>query len=81
MYSYSSRVEPSDRWAIVAYIRALQVSQSPEAYGMDRFEVEALKKTHAPAAGTESHGGDSHAGESHAGESHIGEAHAEGAAH
>lgn len=28
MYSYASRVEPQDRWAIAAYIRALQLSQS-----------------------------------------------------
>lgn len=27
MYSYASRVPPQDRWAIVAYIRALQLSQ------------------------------------------------------
>jgi mono/diheme cytochrome c family protein len=27
MYSYASRVAPSDRWAIVAYIRALQLSR------------------------------------------------------
>jgi mono/diheme cytochrome c family protein len=27
MYSYASRVRPRDRWAIVAYIRALQASQ------------------------------------------------------
>lgn len=27
MYSYAARVSPRDRWAIVAYIRALQVSQ------------------------------------------------------
>ncbi len=27
MYSYASRVPPDDRWAIVAYIRALQLSQ------------------------------------------------------
>ena len=26
MYSYASRVEPEDRWAIAAYIRALQLS-------------------------------------------------------
>jgi mono/diheme cytochrome c family protein len=37
MYSYASRVEIEDRWAIVAYIRALQLSrhatiaQAPEA--------------------------------------------------
>ena len=27
MYAYANRVEPRDRWAIVAYIRALQLSQ------------------------------------------------------
>lgn len=27
MYSYATRVAPEDRWAIVAYIRALQASQ------------------------------------------------------
>lgn len=27
MYSYADRVRPSDRWAIIAYIRALQLSQ------------------------------------------------------
>jgi mono/diheme cytochrome c family protein len=27
MYSYSDRVDPHDRWAIVAYIRALQFSR------------------------------------------------------
>ena len=27
MYSYASRVRPGDRWAIAAYIRALQLSQ------------------------------------------------------
>lgn len=28
MYSYAARVSPRDRWAIVAYIRALQLSQN-----------------------------------------------------
>jgi mono/diheme cytochrome c family protein len=27
MYAYAARIEPRDRWAIVAYIRALQTSQ------------------------------------------------------
>jgi len=32
MYSYASRIEPEDRWAIVAYIRTLQFSQyAPKA--------------------------------------------------
>ena len=28
MYSYADRIQPKDRWAIVAYIRALQLSQN-----------------------------------------------------
>jgi mono/diheme cytochrome c family protein len=28
MYSYASRISPEDRWRIVAYVRALQLSQS-----------------------------------------------------
>lgn len=31
MSSYASQIPPADRWAIVAYIRALQVSQNPNA--------------------------------------------------
>ena len=31
MYSYASRVAPDDRWAIAAYIRALQLSQHATA--------------------------------------------------
>ena len=31
MYSYAQRVAPDDRWAIAAYIRALQASTVPEA--------------------------------------------------
>ena len=27
MYSYADRVTPADRWAVIAYIRALQMSQ------------------------------------------------------
>jgi mono/diheme cytochrome c family protein len=40
MYAYSDRVDPDDRWAIVAYIRALQfsrratVAEVPEAQGV-----------------------------------------------
>lgn len=30
MYNYANRVKPEDRWAIAAYIRALQLSRSPD---------------------------------------------------
>jgi hypothetical protein len=28
MYSYSERISPRDRWAIIAYVRALQLSRN-----------------------------------------------------
>lgn len=31
MYSFSDRVEPRDRWAIAAYVRALQLSRTSKA--------------------------------------------------
>ncbi len=47
MYSYASRVEPRDRWAIVAYIRALQLSQA--ATPADKAEADAKYPAPAPA--------------------------------
>jgi cytochrome c553 len=45
MYPYASRVSPEDRWAIVAYIRALQFSQhAPVASLPDDLQNE-LKET------------------------------------
>jgi hypothetical protein len=44
MYSYASRVPPEDRWAIVAYIRALQLSQHAslaDAPPAERSKLEA----------------------------------------
>jgi mono/diheme cytochrome c family protein len=46
MYSYSTRVEPEDRWAIAAYIRALQLSHHAEPSDVDpadRAKLEAVK--------------------------------------
>lgn len=52
MYSYASRVEPQDRWAVAAYIRALQLSQN--ASSADVSEAQAkFPATAAPAPGTE----------------------------
>jgi mono/diheme cytochrome c family protein len=34
MYPYATRVAPEDRWAITAYIRALQLSHNPPAGGL-----------------------------------------------
>ena len=35
MYSYAARIAPIDRWAIVAYIRALQLSQNADVASLD----------------------------------------------
>lgn len=43
MYSYAARVAPADRWAIVAWIRALQLSQSAEVLTLGEEERAALE--------------------------------------
>jgi hypothetical protein len=43
MYSYAGRVEPSDRWAISAYIRALQLSQSTRVGDLTSAERRQLE--------------------------------------
>jgi hypothetical protein len=43
MYSYASRVAPGDRWAIVAYIRALQKSQNARLGDLRNDEREQLE--------------------------------------
>jgi len=46
MYDYASRIRPRDRWAIVAYIRALQLSQDAR---LEDVPDEALSQLgHAP---------------------------------
>jgi mono/diheme cytochrome c family protein len=42
MYSFAERVQPADRWAIAAYIRALQRSQSASLAELSPAEREAL---------------------------------------
>lgn len=61
MYSYAARVEPRDRWAIVAYIRALQLSQN--ASDADKQEADSKYPMPAPQP-TEEHEAEP-AGESH----------------
>jgi mono/diheme cytochrome c family protein len=38
MYSYADRVAPADRWAIAAYIRALQLSQNTNVAALSEEE-------------------------------------------
>lgn len=47
MSSYASRIEVGDRWAIVAYLRALQFSQNAELDDVpadERSELSGLKR-------------------------------------
>jgi hypothetical protein len=43
MYSYGARVKPYDRWAIVAYIRALQYSQGAPVDSLSPEDLQALE--------------------------------------
>ena len=44
MYSYADRIAPQDRWAIVAYIRALQLSQHAPASLLSGDDREKLRE-------------------------------------
>jgi mono/diheme cytochrome c family protein len=48
MYSYASRIEPQDRWAIVAYIRVLQSSQHSSVNDLTAEEKVKLDEKIAP---------------------------------
>jgi mono/diheme cytochrome c family protein len=44
MYPYGGRIPPADRWAVVAYVRALQLSQNADVNSLtpeERAKVEA----------------------------------------
>lgn len=45
MYSYADRVEPGERWAIAAYLRALQLSRQMKAGELTPNEKEKLEKS------------------------------------
>jgi hypothetical protein len=42
MYSYNDRITPDDRWAIVAYIRVLQLSQNAPIEALNTSEVSQI---------------------------------------
>lgn len=48
MYSYASRIEPADRWAIVSYIRVLQMSQNMPVDRLSPDELTMVEKPEAP---------------------------------
>lgn len=44
MYSFADRVQPRDRWAIVAYLRALQLSQNAELADVPDAQRAAMER-------------------------------------
>ena len=57
MYSYASRVEPQDRWAIAAYIRALQLSENAKPGDVDQAAL-AKQQADEAAANAPKHEGE-----------------------
>ncbi|HWL28005.1 MAG TPA: cytochrome c [Burkholderiaceae bacterium] len=55
MTSYADRVPPADRWAIVAYVRALQLSQHARLDRLPHGEAERAQRALAATADREAH--------------------------
>jgi mono/diheme cytochrome c family protein len=51
MYSYSERIPPSDRWAIIAYVRALQLSRNAKAGDLSESLRQKLASSGDSSAG------------------------------
>ena len=47
MYSYAARIKPEDRWAIAAYIKALQLSQNAQISDVPADILSQLSSTEA----------------------------------
>ncbi len=43
MYDYADRIAPRDRWAIVAYVRALQLAQGADASSLPPEDLQRLE--------------------------------------
>ena len=44
MYPFGSRITPEDRWAIISYIRALQLSQNATTDQIESSDKTQLEK-------------------------------------
>jgi mono/diheme cytochrome c family protein len=51
MYSYSERIPPSDRWAIIAYVRALQLSRNAKSSDLPESLRQKLANSAEPSGG------------------------------
>jgi len=52
MYSYSERIPPSDRWAIIAYVRALQLSRNAKTSDLSESLRQKLANSAESSGGT-----------------------------
>ena len=52
MYSYSERIPPTDRWAIIAYVRALQLSRNAKSSDLPETLRQKLANSAEPSGGT-----------------------------
>ena len=57
MSSYASQIPVADRWAIAAYLRALQLSQHAPLAQIPAADREAIERTPAPGAAPREKGG------------------------
>jgi hypothetical protein len=51
MYSYSERVPPRDRWAVIAYVRALQLSRNAKVSDLPERVRDKLTNSGEPSGG------------------------------
>jgi hypothetical protein len=49
MYSYASRISPADRWKIIAYVRALQLSRDARLDDVPQGERSKLVVSEGPS--------------------------------
>jgi mono/diheme cytochrome c family protein len=52
MFSYSERIPPSDRWAIIAYVRALQLSRNAKTSDLPESLRQKLANSAESSGGT-----------------------------
>lgn len=60
MYDYSAQVAPRDRWAIIAYVRALQLSRNAPAGMLSEETLRKLKSGSEPAPAAHTPEGGAH---------------------
>ena len=61
MPGYTDQLTPEDRWKVIAYIRALQLSQNAAVAELNENDKKKLDEAAKPAAaGHSTHGGESH---------------------